>query len=84
MEIHSFCKILPVPVITSPRNRLHDFENQVLLVGGKCQNLFADGSDEICGKALGAHPGNYFKKINHFHRIFPIFAFDEIYHYLMI
>ena len=37
-------------------------ENQVLLVGGKCQNSFADGSDGICGKALGAHPlvqGNY-------------------------
>ena len=31
-------------------------ENQVLLVGGKCQNPFADGSDGICGKALGAHP----------------------------
>jgi len=26
------------------------------LVGGKCQNPSADGSDEICGKALGAHP----------------------------
>jgi hypothetical protein len=31
-------------------------ENQVLLVGGKCQNPYIDGSDGICGKALGAHP----------------------------
>jgi hypothetical protein len=27
-------------------------ENQVLLVGGNCQNVVADG---ICGKPLGAH-----------------------------
>ncbi len=31
-------------------------ENQVLLVGGNCQNPFADGSEGICGKPLGAHP----------------------------
>eukprot|EP01036_Dinobryon_divergens_P032182 gene32182-41722_t len=31
-------------------------ENQVLLVGGICQNPFADGSERICGKTLGAHP----------------------------
>ena len=28
----------------------------VPLVGGKCQNPLADGSDGICGRALGAHP----------------------------
>jgi hypothetical protein len=28
----------------------------VPLIGGKCQNPLADGSDGICGKALGAHP----------------------------
>jgi hypothetical protein len=33
-------------------------ENQVLLVGGKCQNPLADGSDGVCGKALGAHPSS--------------------------
>ncbi len=33
-----------------------DKRGRVCLVGGKCQNPSADGSDEICGKALGAHP----------------------------
>ena len=28
----------------------------VPLVGGRCQNPLADGSDGICGKPLGAHP----------------------------
>ena len=28
----------------------------VPLLGGKCQNPLADGSDGVCGKALGAHP----------------------------
>jgi hypothetical protein len=39
-----------------------DKRDRVPLVGGKCQNPFANGSDGICGKALGAHPlaqGNY-------------------------
>jgi hypothetical protein len=27
----------------------------VPLIGGKCQNPLANGSDGICGKALGAH-----------------------------
>ena len=34
----------------------------VPLFGGKCQNPLADGTDGVCGKALGAHPlaqGNY-------------------------
>lgn len=34
----------------------------VPLVGGKCQNPRADGREEVCGLALGAHPsvqGNY-------------------------
>eukprot|EP01038_Epipyxis_sp_PR26KG_P009566 gene9566-12884_t len=26
------------------------------LIGGKCQNPLADGTDRVCGKALGAHP----------------------------
>ena len=26
------------------------------LIGGKCQNPLADGSDGVCGRALGAHP----------------------------
>jgi hypothetical protein len=39
-----------------------DQRDRVPLVGGKCQNPLADGSEGICGKALGAHPlaqGNY-------------------------
>ena len=28
----------------------------VPLVAGRCQNPLADGTDGICGKALGAHP----------------------------
>ena len=28
----------------------------VPLVGGKCQNPLADGTEGICGRALGAHP----------------------------
>ena len=28
----------------------------VPLVEGKCQNPFADGSNGICGRPLGAHP----------------------------
>jgi len=28
----------------------------VTLVGGKCQNPLADGTEGICGRALGAHP----------------------------
>jgi hypothetical protein len=39
-----------------------DTRDRVPLVGGRCQNPLADGSDGICGKALGAHPleqGNY-------------------------
>jgi hypothetical protein len=35
-----------------------DTRDRVRLVKGKCQNPSADGSDEICGKALGAHPGS--------------------------
>jgi hypothetical protein len=30
----------------------------VPLIGGKCQNPLADGSDGVCGKALGAHPSS--------------------------
>ena len=33
-----------------------DKRDRVPLVGGKCQNPLANGSDCICGKALGAHP----------------------------
>ena len=33
-----------------------DTRDRVRLVKGKCQNPSADVSDEICGKALGAHP----------------------------
>jgi hypothetical protein len=39
-----------------------DKRDRIPLVGGRCQNPLADGSDGICGKALGAHPleqGNY-------------------------
>jgi hypothetical protein len=39
-----------------------DQRDRVPLIGGKCQNPLADGSDGICGKALGAHPlaqGNF-------------------------
>ena len=28
----------------------------VPLVGGKCLNPLSDGSDGVCGRALGAHP----------------------------
>ena len=42
-------------------------ENQVLLVGGKCQNPLADGSDDICGNTLGAHPLSQGKHISVFH-----------------
>jgi hypothetical protein len=31
-------------------------KHDVPLVGGKCQNPKADGTDGVCGKALGAHP----------------------------
>jgi hypothetical protein len=33
-----------------------DKRDRIPLVGGRCQNLLADGSDGICGIALGAHP----------------------------
>ena len=33
-----------------------DKRERVPLVRGRCQNPLADGSDGICGKALGAHP----------------------------
>jgi hypothetical protein len=33
-----------------------DQRDRVPLVGGKCRNPLADGSEGICGKALGAHP----------------------------
>jgi hypothetical protein len=32
-----------------------DRRDRVHLIGGKCQNPLADGSDGVCGKALGAH-----------------------------
>jgi hypothetical protein len=35
----------------------------VPLIGGKCQNPLADGSDGVCGKALGAHPSSQGYKI---------------------
>ncbi len=49
------------------KEEVKDFDQRtglerVPLVGGKCQNPLADGSDGICGRALGAHPlaqGNY-------------------------
>ena len=33
-----------------------DQRDRVLLVGGKCQNPLADGTEGVCGRALGAHP----------------------------
>ena len=42
--------------LTQDNVKFLHIENQVRLVGGKCQNPFTDGSDGICGKALGAHP----------------------------
>ncbi len=33
-----------------------DTRDRVPLVGGKCQNPHADGTEGVCGKALGAHP----------------------------
>jgi hypothetical protein len=59
----------------------------VPLVAGKCQNQLADGSDGVCGKALGAHPlaqGNThflvslddFMLIYHFDVIFISFPFS--------
>jgi hypothetical protein len=40
-----------------------DRRERVPLIGGKCQNPLADGSDGICGKALGAHPSSQGYKI---------------------
>jgi hypothetical protein len=56
-----------------------DQRDRVVLIGGKCQNPLADGSDGICGKALGAHPlaqGNFFfvKRISSYSDL----IFDEI------
>ena len=55
--------IMPCPCGLS-QDRVVDLDkrDRVPLIGGKCQNPLADGSDGICGKALGAHPleqGNY-------------------------
>ena len=33
-----------------------DQRDRVLLIGGKCQNPLADGTEGVCGRALGAHP----------------------------
>ena len=43
------------------KEEVKDFDRRtglerVPLVGGKCQNPLADGSDGVCGKGLGAHP----------------------------
>ena len=40
-----------------------DRRDRVHLIGGKCQNPLADGSDGVCGKALGAHPSSQGYKI---------------------
>ena len=50
-------KLMPCPCgLNKDGVRFLHSENQVLLVGGICQNPFADGSEGICGKTLGAHP----------------------------
>ena len=43
-------------VLNKDEVRFLHSENQVLLVGGICQNPLADDSEGICGKPLGAHP----------------------------
>lgn len=35
-----------------------DQRNRVPLVEGKCQNPLANGTEGICGRALGAHPNS--------------------------
>ncbi len=55
----------------------------VPLVGGKCQNPLADGSDGVCGKALGAHPlaqGNIHFLVS-LDEFVLLLYFDEIFTY---
>ena len=57
-----------------------DQRDRVPLIGGKCQNPLADGSDGICGKALGAHPlaqGNFITiaRFPYLHFIFNMMKF---------
>ena len=54
-----------------------DQRDRVPLIGGKCQNPLADGSDGICGKALGAHPlaqGNF---IFYSHYLQPLYFIEH-------
>jgi hypothetical protein len=51
------------------KEEVKDFDQRkglerVPLIGGKCQNPLADGSEGICGRPLGAHQSSQSMKIN--------------------